>query len=46
MNEVYGRFFPQNPPARSTVQATRLPRDVKIEIDCIAMVTRLERLLR
>ena len=38
MNEVYGRFFAENPPARSTVQAARLPRDVKIEIDCIAMV--------
>jgi len=46
MNEVYGCFFFQNPPARSTVQAARLPRDVKIEIDCIAMVSRLERLLR
>jgi len=46
MNEVYGRFFPHQPPARSTVQAARLPRDVKIEVDCIAMVSRLERLLR
>ena len=37
MNEVYGRYFPENAPARSTVQAARLPRDVRIEIDCIAI---------
>jgi 2-iminobutanoate/2-iminopropanoate deaminase len=38
MNEVYGRFFTSNPPARSTVQAARLPRDVSVEIDAIAVV--------
>lgn len=38
MNEVYGGFFPTDPPARSTVQAARLPRDVKVEIDLIAAV--------
>jgi 2-iminobutanoate/2-iminopropanoate deaminase len=38
MNEVYGRFFGSNPPARSTVQAARLPRDVSVEIDAIAAV--------
>ena len=38
MNEVYGRFFATNPPARSTVQAARLPRDVSVEIDAIAVV--------
>jgi 2-iminobutanoate/2-iminopropanoate deaminase len=38
MNEVYGRYFPENPPARSTVEAARLPRDVRVEIDCIAAV--------
>jgi 2-iminobutanoate/2-iminopropanoate deaminase len=38
MNEVYGRFFNDKPPARSTVQAAGLPRDAKIEIDCIALV--------
>jgi 2-iminobutanoate/2-iminopropanoate deaminase len=38
MNEVYGRYFSQHPPARSTVQAARLPRDVSIEIDAIAAV--------
>jgi 2-iminobutanoate/2-iminopropanoate deaminase len=38
MNEVYGRYFPENPPARATVEAARLPRDVRVEIDCIALV--------
>jgi len=37
MNEVYGRFFGEIPPARSTVQVSRLPRDVRIEIDVIAL---------
>jgi 2-iminobutanoate/2-iminopropanoate deaminase len=37
MNETYGRFFGEAPPARSTVQVSRLPRDVRIEIDVIAM---------
>lgn len=36
MNEVYARYFSSNPPARSTVQAARLPRDVNVEIDAIA----------
>ena len=38
MNEVYARYFPANPPARSTVEAARLPRDVRVEIDAIAAV--------
>lgn len=38
MNEVYGRFFDLNKPARATVQAARLPRDARVEIDCIATV--------
>ena len=38
MNEVYGRYFAANPPARSTVEAARLPRDVRVEIDAIAIV--------
>jgi 2-iminobutanoate/2-iminopropanoate deaminase len=38
MNEVYARYFPSNPPARSTVEAARLPRDARVEIDCIARV--------
>ncbi len=37
MNEVYERFFPQNSPARSTVEVARLPKDVRIEIDVIAL---------
>lgn len=35
MNEVYGSYFPQNPPARSTVEVSRLPKDVSIEIDMV-----------
>ncbi len=35
-NKVYGTFFALNPPARSTVQVAKLPRDSKIEIDAIA----------
>jgi len=38
MNEVYAKYFPENPPARSTVQAARLPRDVNVEIDAIAAI--------
>lgn len=38
MNEVYARHFSNEPPARSTVEAARLPRDVRVEIDCIAAV--------
>ena len=37
MNEVYGRFFSEAPPARATVQAARLPRDAKVEIEAIAV---------
>ncbi|HET6231867.1 MAG TPA: RidA family protein [Longimicrobiaceae bacterium] len=36
MNEVYGRHFGDHAPARSTVQAARLPRDASVEIECIA----------
>src|SRR5207245_8773862 len=39
MNEVYGKYFSENPPARSTVEAARLPRDVRVEIDAIAIVS-------
>ncbi|RMG06052.1 MAG: hypothetical protein D6735_04655, partial [Acidobacteria bacterium] len=38
MNEVYAKFFSDNKPARSTVQAARLPRDAKVEIECIAII--------
>ena len=37
MNEVYGRYFNNAPPARSTVEVARLPRDVLVEIDVIAL---------
>ena len=37
MNEVYGRFFTDEPPARATVEAARLPRDAKVEIEAIAL---------
>jgi len=37
VNEVYGSYFPWNPPARSTVQVCRLPKDVQIEIEVIAV---------
>ena len=37
MNEVYARYFPADPPARATVEAARLPRDVRVEIDLIAL---------
>ena len=38
MNETFGKYFGANPPARATVEAARLPRDVKVEIDAIAAV--------
>jgi 2-iminobutanoate/2-iminopropanoate deaminase len=37
MNQVYGRYFTSEPPARSTVEVARLPKDVLVEIDVIAM---------
>ena len=37
MNEVYGRYFTSSPPARSTVEVARLPKDVLVEIDVIAL---------
>jgi 2-iminobutanoate/2-iminopropanoate deaminase len=38
VNEVYGTYFPSSPPARSTVEVARLPRDVDIEIEAIALI--------
>ena len=38
VNEVYGKHFDSNPPARATVEVSRLPKDVKVEIDAIAIV--------
>jgi len=37
MNEVYGKFFSEEPPARATVEAARLPRDARVEIEAIAL---------
>jgi 2-iminobutanoate/2-iminopropanoate deaminase len=38
MNEVYGSYFPAPAPARATIQAARLPRDVRVEIDLVALL--------
>ena len=38
MNAAYAEFFQANPPARSTVEVSRLPRDAAVEIDCIAVL--------
>ena len=38
MNEIYAKFFDTNKPARATVQAARLPRDARVEIECIAVI--------
>lgn len=38
MNEVYGEFFGDNPPARSTIEVARLPKDAKVEIEVIAFI--------
>jgi 2-iminobutanoate/2-iminopropanoate deaminase len=37
MNAVYAKYFPENPPARATVEVTRLPKDVSVEIDVVAL---------
>ena len=39
MNAVYGRFVVNPPPARATVQVARLPRDARVEIDVIAVLS-------
>ncbi|HUV04969.1 MAG TPA: RidA family protein [Armatimonadota bacterium] len=36
VNEVYGRYFATEPPARTTIQVSRLPKDVRVEIEAIA----------
>jgi len=38
MNQVYGKYFSSNPPARATVEVARLPRDARVEIDVIALI--------
>lgn len=43
MNETYARYFPKDPPARSTVEVARLPRGAKVEIDAVAVVQKGER---
>ena len=37
INETYGSYFTSNPPARETVEVSRLPKDVNVEISCIAV---------
>ncbi len=37
INEAYGRYFKSDPPARETVEVSGLPKDVQVEISCIAM---------
>ena len=38
MNEVYGRFFEKDPPARAAVEVSRLPKDVGVEIEAVAFI--------
>lgn len=38
INQVYGEYFSENPPARETVEVSRLPKDVNVEISCIAIL--------
>lgn len=38
MNDVYKKFFPENPPARSAIEASNLPKGFKVEIEAIALV--------
>lgn len=37
MNQIYSEYFPENPPARACVEVSRLPKDVLVEIECIAV---------
>lgn len=37
VNEIYGQYFKESPPARETVEVSRLPKDVNVEISCIAV---------
>lgn len=39
MNAVYSEFFPENPPARSTVQVAALPKSALVEIECVALLS-------
>jgi 2-iminobutanoate/2-iminopropanoate deaminase len=40
MNQVYAEYFSDNPPARACVEVSRLPKNVLVEIECIAVITR------
>ncbi len=44
MNEIYAKYFPKDPPARSTVEVARLPRDVQVEIEAVAVDSRATRM--
>ena len=37
VNEIYGKYFQREPPARETVEVSRLPKDVNVEISCVAV---------
>jgi 2-iminobutanoate/2-iminopropanoate deaminase len=39
VNDIYGQYFTENPPARETVEVSRLPKDVNVEISCIAVTS-------
>lgn len=39
MNAIYSEFFPENPPARSTVQVAGLPKGARVEIECVALLS-------
>jgi len=39
MNDVYAKFFTEAPPARATVQAARLPRDARVEIEAVGLIS-------
>jgi 2-iminobutanoate/2-iminopropanoate deaminase len=38
VNEIYGQYFSTEPPARETVEVSRLPKDVNVEISCVALI--------
>lgn len=38
MSEVYGKFFPNDPPARTTVEVARLPKDARVEIEVVGLI--------
>ena len=42
MNAVYAEFFPENPPARSTVQVAALPKGALVEVECIALLNAIQ----